>query len=40
MWAIHHVDNLPFSVSGRVALMGDAVSVPMSLEKMLFTYLP
>ncbi|KAI0365439.1 FAD/NAD(P)-binding domain-containing protein [Pilatotrama ljubarskyi] len=25
LWAIHVVENLPFSVSGRVALMGDAV---------------
>lgn len=25
-WAIHHLDPLPFYVSGRVALLGDAVS--------------
>ncbi|KAH9911102.1 uncharacterized protein BXZ73DRAFT_57355 [Epithele typhae] len=25
LWAIHVIDDLPFSVSGRVALMGDAV---------------
>ena len=30
-WAVHVVENLPFAVRGSIALVGDAVRIPISL---------